>query len=107
MCVCVCVCVCVHDMYMCMCTAWVTVCPVTPALVGALPVHCMHTTGACVLVTSRRLRAAPALSFGNKHYAVTFDEAHASKRFPSSSPFGVRYRFSLQAERHRVTAQRQ
>jgi|TARA_B110001469_G_C9605967_1_gene301278 mRNA (guanine-N7-)-methyltransferase len=54
------------------------------------------TTDANVLI--RRLRAAPALSFGNKHYAVTFDEAHASKRFPASAPFGVRYRFSLQAE---------
>ena len=53
------------------------------------------TTDANVLI--RRLRAAPALSFGNKHYAVTFDEAHASKRFPASAPFGVRYRFSLQA----------
>ena len=54
------------------------------------------TTDANVLI--RRLRAAPALSFGNKHYAVTFDEAHASKRFPASAPFGVRYRFSLQVE---------
>jgi len=52
------------------------------------------TTDANVLV--RRLRAAPALTFGNDHYSVTFDAAHASKCFPAAQPFGIRYRFSLQ-----------
>ena len=30
-------------------------------------------------------------------YLHYISQAHASKRFPASAPFGVRYRFSLQA----------
>ena len=51
------------------------------------------TTDANVLI--KRLRAAPGLSFGNSHYSVVFDDAHASKSFPATRPFGIRYRFSL------------
>lgn len=47
-------------------------------------------------VLVRRLRAAPGLTFGNSLYTVTFDEAHASKRFAvGGCAFGVAYRFTL------------
>lgn len=43
----------------------------------------------------RRLREADGLHFGNSIYSVTFDDCYASKRFPSSHPFGLSYTFSL------------
>ena len=47
-------------------------------------------------VLVRRLRAAPALKFGNALYSVQFAEAHLSKHFdPATGPFGLAYRFSL------------
>lgn len=47
-------------------------------------------------VLVRRLRASASRTFGNGLYSVTFDEAHASKRFePSAQTFGLAYRFSL------------
>jgi len=46
-------------------------------------------------VLVKRLREVDGLEFGNSCYRVAFDSAHATKRFPSSCPFGIAYRFTL------------
>ena len=52
------------------------------------------TPDANVLV--RKLRAAPGLQFGNEVYSIRFDQAHASKLFPASQPYGLLYHFQLE-----------
>lgn len=46
-------------------------------------------------VLVRRLRAAPALTFGSSIYNVSFAPQHASKSFSAESPFGIAYDFTL------------
>lgn len=47
-------------------------------------------------VIIKRLRAAEGLVFGNDVYWIEFDEDHASKKFKSSAPFGIKYKFHLE-----------
>ncbi|WOL04538.1 mRNA cap guanine-N7 methyltransferase 1-like [Canna indica] len=47
-------------------------------------------------VIIKRLREAEGLEFGNSVYSICFDEEYISKRFKSSSPFGIKYKFHLE-----------
>ncbi|KAH0453616.1 hypothetical protein IEQ34_017940 [Dendrobium chrysotoxum] len=40
--------------------------------------------------------AAEGLTFGNSVYWISFDEEYAHKKFRSSSPFGIQYKFHLE-----------
>ncbi|KAF5176280.1 mRNA cap guanine-N7 methyltransferase [Thalictrum thalictroides] len=46
-------------------------------------------------VIVKKLREAQGLKFGNSVYWIQFDEEHAHKKFRSSSPFGIKYKFHL------------
>ncbi|KAJ4773470.1 mRNA cap guanine-N7 methyltransferase [Rhynchospora pubera] len=47
-------------------------------------------------VIIKRLREAEGLEFGNSVYWVSFDEDYSDKKFPSSRPFGIKYKFHLE-----------
>ncbi|KAL5706602.1 mRNA (guanine-N(7))-methyltransferase [Ranunculus cassubicifolius] len=47
-------------------------------------------------VIIKRLREAEGLAFGNSVYWINFDDEHALKKFKSSSPFGIKYKFHLE-----------
>ncbi|KAK9084960.1 hypothetical protein Sjap_025371 [Stephania japonica] len=47
-------------------------------------------------VIIRKLREAEGLVFGNSVYWIRFDEEHAGKKFGSSDPFGIKYKFHLE-----------
>ncbi|KAJ3681671.1 hypothetical protein LUZ60_014244 [Juncus effusus] len=47
-------------------------------------------------VIIKRLRQAEGLEFGNSVYYISFDENYAQKKFPSSRPFGIKYKFHLE-----------
>ncbi|KAI9093241.1 hypothetical protein K1719_027255 [Acacia pycnantha] len=47
-------------------------------------------------VLVKKLRQAEGLSFGNSVYWVHFDEEFSDKKFKSSSPFGIKYKFHLE-----------
>ncbi|RWR73863.1 mRNA guanine-N7-methyltransferase domain-containing protein [Cinnamomum micranthum f. kanehirae] len=47
-------------------------------------------------VIIKKLREAEGLSFGNSVYWICFDEEYAQKRFKSSSPYGIKYKFHLE-----------
>ncbi|KAK9092179.1 hypothetical protein Syun_027090 [Stephania yunnanensis] len=47
-------------------------------------------------VIIRKLREAEGLVFGNSVYWIRFDEEHADKKFGSSNPFGIKYKFHLE-----------
>ncbi|CAL9761399.1 unnamed protein product [Musa acuminata subsp. burmannicoides] len=47
-------------------------------------------------VIIKRLREADGLEFGNSVYWICFDEEYSSKKFKSSSPFGIKYKFHLE-----------
>ncbi|XP_078433120.1 mRNA capping enzyme family protein isoform X2 [Wolffia australiana] len=47
-------------------------------------------------VIIKKLREAEGLRFGNDVYSICFDDAYRHKKFPSSSPFGIKYQFHLE-----------
>ncbi|KAF9608052.1 hypothetical protein IFM89_005202 [Coptis chinensis] len=47
-------------------------------------------------VIIKKLREAEGLAFGNSVYWIRFDEEFAYKKFKSSSPFGIKYKFHLE-----------
>ncbi|KAK7290800.1 hypothetical protein RIF29_05507 [Crotalaria pallida] len=47
-------------------------------------------------VIIKKLREAEGLAFGNSVYWVRFDEEFSDKKFKSSSPFGIKYKFHLE-----------
>ncbi|OAY74983.1 mRNA cap guanine-N7 methyltransferase 1 [Ananas comosus] len=47
-------------------------------------------------VIIKRLREAEGLEFGNSVYWICFNEEYAQKKFPASSPFGIKYKFHLE-----------
>ncbi|EPS61393.1 hypothetical protein M569_13404, partial [Genlisea aurea] len=47
-------------------------------------------------VIIKKLRQAEGLEFGNSVYSIQFDEEYESKKFKSSSPFGIQYKFHLE-----------
>ncbi|KAF8414050.1 hypothetical protein HHK36_002049 [Tetracentron sinense] len=47
-------------------------------------------------VIIKKLREAEELVFGNSVYWIRFDEEFAQKKFKSSSPFGIKYKFHLE-----------
>ncbi|XP_054792958.1 mRNA cap guanine-N7 methyltransferase 1-like isoform X2 [Prosopis cineraria] len=47
-------------------------------------------------VIIKKLREAEGLAFGNSVYWVHFDEEFSDKKFKSSSPFGIKYKFHLE-----------
>lgn len=47
-------------------------------------------------VIIKRLREAEGLVFGNSVYWIRFDEEFSEKKFKSSSPFGIQYKFHLE-----------
>ncbi|XP_077236477.1 mRNA capping enzyme family protein isoform X2 [Tasmannia lanceolata] len=47
-------------------------------------------------VIVKKLREAEGLTFGNSVYLISFDEEFAHKKFKSSSPFGIKYKFHLE-----------
>ncbi|XVF34113.1 hypothetical protein REPUB_Repub18cG0029500 [Reevesia pubescens] len=47
-------------------------------------------------VIIKKLREAEGLAFGNSVYWIRFDEEFADKKFKSSSPFGIKYKFHLE-----------
>ncbi|XP_010931870.1 mRNA cap guanine-N(7) methyltransferase 1 [Elaeis guineensis] len=47
-------------------------------------------------VIIKRLREAEGLEFGNSVYWICFDEEYAQKKFKSSNPFGIKYKFHLE-----------
>ncbi|XP_072969552.1 mRNA cap guanine-N(7) methyltransferase 1 isoform X1 [Typha angustifolia] len=47
-------------------------------------------------VIIKRLREAEGLEFGNSVYWISFGEEYSQKKFPSSSPFGIKYKFHLE-----------
>ncbi|KAG0464525.1 hypothetical protein HPP92_020142 [Vanilla planifolia] len=47
-------------------------------------------------VIIKKLRDAEGLTFGNSVYWISFDEEYAQKKFKSSSPFGIQYKFHLE-----------
>ncbi|KAL9262182.1 mRNA cap guanine-N7 methyltransferase 1-like protein [Drosera capensis] len=47
-------------------------------------------------VIIKKLREAEGLAFGNSVYWVRFDDEFAEKKFKSSSPFGIKYKFHLE-----------
>ncbi|PWA90963.1 mRNA capping enzyme family protein [Artemisia annua] len=47
-------------------------------------------------VIVKKLRAADGLIFGNSVYWIHFDDEFSEKKFKSSSPFGIKYKFHLE-----------
>ncbi|KAK1307836.1 mRNA cap guanine-N7 methyltransferase 1 [Acorus calamus] len=47
-------------------------------------------------VIMKKLREAEGLEFGNSVYWIRFDEEYAEKKFKSSTPFGIKYKFHLE-----------
>ncbi|KAL0000995.1 hypothetical protein SO802_014776 [Lithocarpus litseifolius] len=47
-------------------------------------------------VIIKKLREAEGLDFGNSVYWICFDEEFSEKKFKSSSPFGIKYKFHLE-----------
>ncbi|XP_073125758.1 mRNA cap guanine-N(7) methyltransferase 1 [Henckelia pumila] len=47
-------------------------------------------------VIIKKLREADGLAFGNSVYWIRFDEEFENKKFKSSSPFGIKYKFHLE-----------
>ncbi|XP_028094368.1 mRNA cap guanine-N7 methyltransferase 1-like [Camellia sinensis] len=47
-------------------------------------------------VIIKKLREAKGLVFGNSVYWIRFDEEFSEKKFKSSSPFGIKYKFHLE-----------
>ncbi|XP_052482288.1 mRNA cap guanine-N7 methyltransferase 1 isoform X2 [Gossypium raimondii] len=47
-------------------------------------------------VIVKKLREAEGLAFGNSVYWIRFDEEFTDKKFKSSSPFGIKYKFHLE-----------
>ncbi|KAI3903279.1 hypothetical protein MKW98_031933 [Papaver atlanticum] len=47
-------------------------------------------------VITQKLREAQGLTFGNSVYSISFDEEYDEKRFNSSTPFGIKYKFHLE-----------
>lgn len=47
-------------------------------------------------VIVKKLRAAEGLAFGNSVYWIHFDDEFSEKKFKSSSPFGIKYKFHLE-----------
>lgn len=47
-------------------------------------------------VIIKKLREAEGLTFGNSVYWISFDEEYAQKKFRTSSPFGIQYKFHLE-----------
>ncbi|XP_071736643.1 mRNA cap guanine-N(7) methyltransferase 1-like [Rutidosis leptorrhynchoides] len=47
-------------------------------------------------VIVKKLRAADGLVFGNSVYWIQFDDDFSEKKFKSSSPFGIKYKFHLE-----------
>ncbi|XP_075478001.1 mRNA cap guanine-N(7) methyltransferase 1-like isoform X1 [Primulina tabacum] len=47
-------------------------------------------------VIVKKLREADGLAFGNSVYWIRFDEEFENKKFKSSSPFGIKYKFHLE-----------
>ncbi|GKU99569.1 hypothetical protein SLE2022_263330 [Rubroshorea leprosula] len=47
-------------------------------------------------VIIKKLRQAEGLAFGNSVYWIRFDEEFLDKKFKSSSPFGIKYKFHLE-----------
>ncbi|XP_059662564.1 mRNA cap guanine-N7 methyltransferase 1 isoform X2 [Cornus florida] len=47
-------------------------------------------------VIVKKLREAEGLDFGNSIYHISFDEEFSDKKFKSSSPFGIKYKFHLE-----------
>lgn len=47
-------------------------------------------------VIVKKLREAEGLVFGNSVYWIRFDEEYSDKKFKSSSPFGIKYKFHLE-----------
>ncbi|KAJ4981050.1 hypothetical protein NE237_031887 [Protea cynaroides] len=47
-------------------------------------------------VIIKKLREVEGLAFGNSVYGIHFDEEYAQKKFKSSSPFGIKYKFHLE-----------
>lgn len=47
-------------------------------------------------VIIKKLREAEGLVFGNSVYWIRFDEEHKNKKFSSSNPFGIAYKFHLE-----------
>ncbi|KAK4744310.1 hypothetical protein SAY87_010622 [Trapa incisa] len=47
-------------------------------------------------VIIKKLRQAEGLAFGNSVYWIRFDEEFSEKKFKSSNPFGIKYKFHLE-----------
>ncbi|TYH86941.1 hypothetical protein ES332_D01G079400v1 [Gossypium tomentosum] len=47
-------------------------------------------------VIIKKLREAEGMAFGNSVYWIQFDEEFSDKKFKSSSPFGIKYKFHLE-----------
>lgn len=47
-------------------------------------------------VIIKKLREADELAFGNSVYWIHFDEEFPEKKFKSSNPFGIKYKFHLE-----------
>ncbi|KAG9454317.1 hypothetical protein H6P81_007221 [Aristolochia fimbriata] len=47
-------------------------------------------------VIIKKLREAEGLTFGNSVYWISFDEEYSEKKFKSSSPYGIKYKFHLE-----------
>nr|XP_016514077.1 PREDICTED: mRNA cap guanine-N7 methyltransferase 1-like [Nicotiana tabacum] len=47
-------------------------------------------------VIIKKLREAEGLAFGNSVYWIRFDEEFSEKKFISSNPFGIKYKFHLE-----------
>ncbi|XP_004235844.1 mRNA cap guanine-N7 methyltransferase 1-like [Solanum lycopersicum] len=47
-------------------------------------------------VIIKKLREAEGLTFGNSVYWIRFDEEFSEKKFKSSNPFGIKYKFHLE-----------
>ncbi|XP_055812661.1 mRNA cap guanine-N7 methyltransferase 1-like isoform X4 [Solanum dulcamara] len=48
-------------------------------------------------VIVKKYREAEGLAFGNSVYWIRFDEEFSAKKFKSSNPFGIKYKFHLEA----------
>ncbi|KAK9938329.1 hypothetical protein M0R45_015076 [Rubus argutus] len=58
--------------------------------------HYSWSTEAHANVIIKKLREAEGLFFGNSVYWIRFDEEFSEKKFRSSSPFGIKYKFHLE-----------
>nr|XP_043627855.1 mRNA cap guanine-N7 methyltransferase 1 isoform X2 [Erigeron canadensis] len=47
-------------------------------------------------VIVKKLRAADGMTFGNSVFWIQFDDEFSEKKFKSSSPFGIKYKFHLE-----------